>query len=73
VGACWIGWATQERVTFSAKSHRYLNPYNHSGSLVYGMWQHIFEPLVEVAITQCATESWLSLGNSRKELGVSSS
>jgi ABC-type transport system substrate-binding protein len=25
-----------------------LNPYNHSGSLIYGMWQHIFEPLVEV-------------------------
>lgn len=45
------GWAaSKDRVTiFSSSVTDTLNPYNHSGSLIYGMWQHIFEPLVEVA------------------------
>ncbi len=40
-----------------------LNPYNHSSSPIYGMWQHIYEPLVEVAYnpvgyTGILAESW---------------
>ncbi|MEK7228988.1 MAG: ABC transporter substrate-binding protein, partial [Candidatus Binatota bacterium] len=40
-----------------------LNLYNHSSSPIYGMWQHIFEPLVEVAYnpvgyTGILAESW---------------
>ena len=42
--------ASRERVTiYSSSVTDTLNPYNHSGSLIYGMWQHMFEPLVEVA------------------------
>ena len=42
--------ASKERVTILSSSVTdTFNPYNHSGSLIYGMWQHIFEPLVEVA------------------------
>ena len=41
--------ASKDRVTILSSSVTdTLNPYNHSGSLIYGMWQHIFEPLVEV-------------------------
>jgi ABC-type transport system substrate-binding protein len=40
-----------------------LNPYNHSGSLIYGMWQHMYEPLIDVAYrpvryTGVLAESW---------------
>src|SRR3972149_7964467 len=42
--------ASKERVTILSSSVTdTLNPYNHSGSLIYGMWQALFEPLVEVA------------------------
>src|SRR5258706_3939226 len=47
-GPAWA--ASKERVTILSSSVTdTLNPYNHSGSLIYGMWQHIFEPLVEVS------------------------
>jgi ABC-type transport system substrate-binding protein len=47
-GSAWA--ASKERVTILSSSVTdTLNPYNHSGSLIYGMWQHIFEPLVEVS------------------------
>ena len=56
--------ASKDRVTILSSSVTdTLNPYNHSGSLIYGMWQHIFEPLVEVAYdpvryTGVLAESW---------------
>jgi hypothetical protein len=43
-GSAWA--ASKERITvLSSSVTDTLNPYNHSGSLIYGMWQHIFEPL----------------------------
>ncbi len=56
--------ASKERLTILSSSVTdTLNPYNHSGSLIYGMWQHIFEPLVEVVYdpvryTGVLAESW---------------
>jgi peptide/nickel transport system substrate-binding protein len=61
-GSAWA--ASKERVTILSSSVTdTLNPYNHSGSLIYGMWQHIFEPLVEVVYnpvryTGVLAESW---------------
>ena len=58
------GAASKERITILSSSVTdTLNPYNHSGSLIYGMWQHIYEPLVEVAYdpvryTGVLAESW---------------
>ena len=53
IGPRWtrFAWgASKERIVILSSSVTdTLNPYNHSGSLIYGMWQHIFEPLVEVA------------------------
>ena len=50
-GLARSAWAaSKDRLTILSSSVTdTLNPYNHSGSLIYGMWQHIFEPLVEVA------------------------
>ncbi len=62
IGSVWA--ASRERVTiFSSSVTDSLNPYNHSGSLIYGMWQHLFEPLVEVVYkpvryTGVLAESW---------------
>ncbi|MGE5819761.1 MAG: ABC transporter substrate-binding protein [Deltaproteobacteria bacterium] len=56
--------ASKERLTILSSSVTdTLNPYNHSGSLIYGMWQHIYEPLVEVVYnpvryTGVLAESW---------------
>ena len=56
--------ASKERITILSSSVTdTLNPYNHSGSLIYGMWQHIYEPLVEVSYnpvryTGALAESW---------------
>ncbi|HWH77956.1 MAG TPA: ABC transporter substrate-binding protein, partial [Candidatus Binatus sp.] len=61
-GSAWA--ASKERVTiYSSSVTDSLNPYNHSGSLIYGMWQHLFEPLVEVVYnpvryTGVLAESW---------------
>jgi ABC-type transport system substrate-binding protein len=61
-GSAWA--ASKERVVILSSSVTdTLNPYNHSGSLIYGMWQHIFEPLVEVIYnpvryTGVLAESW---------------
>src|SRR4029079_9478678 len=42
--------ASKERVTILSSSVTdTLNPYNHSGSLIYGMWQDMYEPLIDVA------------------------
>jgi ABC-type transport system substrate-binding protein len=50
-GLARSAWAaSKDRITILSSSVTdTLNPYNHSGSLIYGMWQHIFEPLVGVA------------------------
>jgi len=67
IGPRWTrcAWgASKERIVILSSSVTdTLNPYNHSGSLIYGMWQHIFEPLVEVAYnpvgyTGVLAESW---------------
>src|SRR5262245_58362114 len=61
-GSAWA--ASKERITILSSSVTdTLNPYNHSGSLIYGMWQHIYEPLVEVSYnpvryTGALAESW---------------
>src|SRR5499426_1646861 len=61
-GSAWP--ASKERITvLSSSVTDTLNPYNHSGSLIYGMWQHIYEPLVEVSYnpvryTGALAESW---------------
>ncbi len=58
------GGASKDRITILSSSVTdTLNPYNHSGSLIYGMWQHIFEPLVEVVYNPVGyagilAESW---------------
>jgi peptide/nickel transport system substrate-binding protein len=47
-GMAWA--ASKERITiYNSSVTDTLNPYNHSSSPIYGMWQHIYEPLVEVA------------------------
>ena len=60
-----LGWAASKDriIILSSSVTDTLNPYNHSGSLIYGMWQHIFEPLVEVVYnpvgyTGILAESW---------------
>jgi len=56
--------ASKERITILNSSVTdTLNPYNHSSSPIYGMWQHIYEPLVEVAYNPVGyagilAESW---------------
>ena len=61
-GSAWA--ASKERISILSSSVTdTLNPYNHSGSLIYGMWQHIYEPLVEVSYnpvryTGVLAESW---------------
>jgi peptide/nickel transport system substrate-binding protein len=51
-GAWWPRFssaATKERLTIlSSIGLDSLNPYNHSSSPQYGIWQHMIEPLVEV-------------------------
>jgi peptide/nickel transport system substrate-binding protein len=43
------GWAaSKERlIIYNSSVTDTLNPYDHSSSPIYGMWQHIMEPLVE--------------------------
>jgi peptide/nickel transport system substrate-binding protein len=43
------GWAaSKERlIIYDSSVTESLNPYDHSSSPIYGMWQHIIEPLVE--------------------------
>lgn len=45
-----LGWsASKDRVTIlQGVAADSLNPYAHSASPTYGIWQHIFEPLVQV-------------------------
>lgn len=44
------GWAaSRDRlIIWNSSVTDTLNPYNHSSSPIYGMWQHIIEPLVEM-------------------------
>jgi peptide/nickel transport system substrate-binding protein len=44
-----VSAASRDRVTiFNSSVADSLNPYNHSSSPIYGQWQHIMEPLVEM-------------------------
>ena len=49
-----ISWAaSKDRVTvLNSNVADSLNPYNHSSSPIYGLWNHIIEPLVEVDYSQ---------------------
>ncbi len=65
-----LSWAaSKERITiYNSSVTDTLNPYNHSSSPIYGMWQHIFEPLVEVAYNPVGykgilARSWELKGN----------
>ena len=41
--------ATKDRITvYHSSVADSINPYNHSSSPIYGQWQHIMEPLVEM-------------------------
>ena len=60
-----LSWAaSKERITiYNSSVTDSLNPYNHSSSPIYGIWQHIMEPLVEVGYepvgyTGVLAESW---------------
>jgi peptide/nickel transport system substrate-binding protein len=65
-----LSWAaSKERITiYNSSVTDALNPYNHSSSPIYGLWQHIFEPLVEVAYNPVGykgvlARSWELRGN----------
>ena len=59
-----VSAASRERITILNSSVTdALNPYNHSSSPIYGMWQHIIEPLVEMDYSRkefvgVLAESW---------------
>lgn len=59
-----VAAASRERITILNSSVTdALNPYNHSSSPIYGMWQHIIEPLVEMDYSRkefvgVLAESW---------------
>ena len=41
--------ASRDRITiYHSSVADSINPYNHSSSPIYGQWQHIMEPLVEM-------------------------
>jgi ABC-type transport system substrate-binding protein len=41
--------ASRDRITiYHSSVADSINPYNHSSSPIYGQWQHIMEPLVEI-------------------------
>jgi peptide/nickel transport system substrate-binding protein len=56
--------ASRDRVTiYHSSVADSLNPYNHSSSPIYGNWQHIIEPLIEIDYTKkdyvgVLAESW---------------
>jgi peptide/nickel transport system substrate-binding protein len=64
-GLARLGWsASKDRVTIlQGVAADSLNPYAHSASPTYGIWQHFFDPLVEVDYEQkefvgVLAESW---------------
>ncbi len=66
-----LGWAaSKERVTIlQGVAADSLHPYAHSASPTYGIWQHIFEPLLEVDYASkeflgVLAESWEFQGKS---------
>ena len=61
--------ASRDRVTiFHSSVADSINPYNHSSSPIYGNWQHVMEPLVELDYQKkdyvgVLAESWQFQGN----------
>ena len=61
--------ATRDRVTiFHSSVADSINPYNHSSSPIYGNWQHVMEPLIELDYDKkdyvgVLAESWQFQGN----------
>lgn len=61
--------ASRDRVTiYHTSVADSINPYNHSSSPIYGQWQHVMEPLVELDYKKqdyvgVLAESWQFQGN----------
>ena len=61
--------ASRDRVTiYHSSVADSINPYNHSSSPIYGQWQHVMEPLVELDYKKqdyvgVLADSWQFLGN----------
>jgi peptide/nickel transport system substrate-binding protein len=61
--------ASRDRVTiYHTSVADSINPYNHSSSPIYGQWQHVMEPLVELDYKKqdyvgVLADSWQFLGN----------
>ena len=61
--------ASRDRVTiFHSSVADSIHPYNHSSSPIYGNWQHVIEPLVELDYDKkdyvgVLAESWQFQGN----------
>jgi len=59
-----VSAASRDRVTiYNSSVADSLHPYNHSSSPIYGLWQHIMEPLVEIDYSRneykgILAESW---------------
>ncbi len=63
------GAASRDRVTiYHTSVADSINPYNHSSSPIYGDWQHVIEPLIELDYAKkeyvgVLAESWQFQGN----------
>src|SRR5687767_1976114 len=61
--------ASRDRVTiFHSSVADSIHPYNHSSSPIYGNWQHVMEPLIELDYDKkdyvgVLAESWQFQGN----------
>ncbi len=61
--------ASRDRVTiYHSSVADSIHPYNHSSSPIYGDWQHVMEPLIELDYEQkdyvgVLAESWQFQGN----------
>lgn len=59
-----VSAASRERITiYNSSVADSLHPYNHSSSPIYGLWQHVMEPLVEMDYSRneyrgILAESW---------------
>ena len=66
--------ASRDRVTiYHSSVADSLNPYAHSSSPIYGNWQHVIEPLIEMRLQarKIMSASWPSPGSFRASDGCS--
>ncbi len=60
----WVSAASKERIVILDSSVAdSLNPFNHSSNPIYGLWQHVIEPLIEMDYSRheyvgVLAESW---------------